>query len=221
VHPRVVGLIAGLALLIVACGSDSAPTPQPRAGLKARLLVAGDLPSGYRQQPDTDADDTDKDDLKDDSGAGQFCPEVAAFEDSYEPDEEAEVNFVKGELSFAGGSFVNQSLGRFDDPSEADQAFDAYTAALRACKAFETGEADGGYKATITAVAFPTLGDETYAARLAGEGQAQGKPVTIAGDFVVVRKGDTMMLVITLGFGALAVPAGELEDIARTAAAKL
>jgi hypothetical protein len=220
--------VAMLALLATGCGggddngSDSSSgsgsgsdTEATTSGdLKAKLLTVGDLGTGYT------VDDSGT--TEDENDPGEFCKDLATLEDKYKSKEEAEVDFNKGQISMEGGAFLMESLERYSSAAEANKVFDEGSAAFKKCKTFELKEDDGStFKGSFAEASFTKVGDETFAARLTGTAGAGGISLPLAGDFVVVRRADVIMLVAALGFGSKKVDAAELETIVKKAEAKV
>lgn len=180
--------------------------------IRAKLLTASDLPTGYVQQPA--ADDADDDE-------SEFCPALDDLGETDEPTEEAEVAFAKEEAGAFGFTTIVHNLGRFESEEAADAAFDEFSLGMQTCQTFDTSDDEGTFKGSFAPLSFPNLGDETFAIHMVGDAESQGITIDLAGDFVVVRQGRTIMLLFTIGFGRGIVPTAELEPIVRKAADKL
>lgn len=182
--------------------------------LKAKLLAVADMPTGYSEEsPEEEKGEEDE--------PSQFCKELQGFEQQHKAPEEAEISFQKGAPSLFGAASLVESLGRFESATRANGAFDAFVKGMQNCKTFEQTDADGTFKGSFSALSFPKLGDDTFAAHLAGSGGSEGFNIDINGDFVAVRKSRVIMLVATITFGAGAIQPAELETVIRKAAAKL
>lgn len=182
--------------------------------LKAKLLTVADMPTGYSEAPpeETEADDDEP---------SEFCKELQEFEEQHKASEEVEVTFQKGTPSLFGGANLVESLGRFESEARANDAFDAFVKGMQNCKTFEQTDEEGTFKGSFSALSFPKLADDTFAAHLSGSGGSEGFNIDIAGDFVAVRESRVILLIATITFGAGAVQPSELETIVRKAVDKL
>lgn len=159
-------------------------TEVPPSSMDSVVVTLQDLPSGWTvSAPDEGLEEDD-----------EICNDQDPF-DAVEPIEEAETNFEQGGF----GPFLSSIAGRYASTDDAQGVLDAFAAAVEQCRAFTEVDDDGTeITYTFTALSFPKLGDDTYAARLSAN-----TPVgPLALDFVFARKGDAVAAIINGGLGA-------------------
>lgn len=234
------GIVVGIAIagvLVAGCGSgggkaktvpnasasSTTGSASASAGVKgpltAKLLTAPDLPTGY--SVDTATTSTTANTST--TNSTQLCKELDSFQTTYKAAERAEATFQKGTPSLLSVAEVIEGLDRYQSSSDATKAFDGFVSAAGKCKSFEQVDSDGS-KTTgqFSSLSFPKLGDDTFAVHYtATEAQQGGLSLSVGGDFVVVRKGDVIMVVASTAFGTGSVPPSELEQIVRSGYKKL
>jgi len=192
---RAIGLALALALVVTACGgSDHKPSAASSASssaspssaatsppsLQSALLTAADLPAGYVVVPASTQG----------AGVSESCP-------GHDPSAEVK-EADKADATFRqpnGGSFVYESVARYDSADAAQRYLAAARDATAACRTSQGSNAN--QQITITPEPFDTLGDETFATRLGGS--SSGLPVS--GEVVFVRSGEYVMAVGNLLVG--------------------
>lgn len=202
---RIAGLIALLAVAVASCSSGGdaperaqtveATTTTTAAGettttegsidqsqLDAALLTIEDVPPGYTEYTDPNADDDSS--FCEGSDPTEEFPEIA----------KAEVQFSQGGET---GPFIFDSVVLFA-PGDAENFMQAVTDALTACQTFTQTDSDGTVlDVTLSPISFPSLGDQTLATNLT----IDDGTLSALGDFVFVRNGDTVTYIATLGVG--------------------
>jgi hypothetical protein len=167
----------------------------------ARLLTVDDLPTGWSEAPELTEDDEE-------SGAAELCADVVG------PDLDvpnAERGFKAGDL----GPFLLHAVAIVDDEAQARDVMSRFTTCI------QDPPAAGGF--TVAPLSFPSLGDETVAARLSLDAQSSeddggGFPATV--DLAMIRQG--RLVTIVAGIGVFeAVDPQVLEGAARVAAERL
>lgn len=200
----------------------AAPTTEPEqvvGDLNARLLTVADMPTGYSEGDPFGDGEEGAEDEEDDS---EFCAEAFSTIEDVEPKQEAERAFKKGEPSLFGAAGIEQSLQEMESRQQAEEIFRQIAPVFEKCREFEETDDDGNtFKGTFSPLSFPKLGDDTYALHMSATGGANGFDITIGGDFVFIRKGKVIDLLFAFSFGSSAIPASELEAIARNSVAKL
>lgn len=168
--------------------------PLNEAQLSAALLTIEDMETGF-------AADTDQDE-----GKEGVCnkPATSTVVPSFA---EAKVVFSKGTF----GPFVQQITASYDASDGAQLYMAEFRKAAGSCTSYVQTDDDGEKTITkITALAFPRLGDDTFALRFSTD-QAKG-------DVVLVRVGNTMTRVSVVG---LAIDSTLTERMGRKAVAKV
>lgn len=156
----------------------------PPSSMDSVVVTLQDLPSGWTVSAPDEEDEEDD----------EICNDQDPF-NAVEPVEEAESNFEQGSF----GPFLSSIAGRYASTDDAQDVLDALAAAVDQCQTFTDVDEDGTeITYTFTALSFPKLGDDTYAARLS----ANSPFGPLALDFVFARKGDTVAAIINGGLGA-------------------
>lgn len=119
---------------------------------------------------------------------------------------EAEVGFQDGESGFIDEKLASGS------GSQVALAWTSFAAATSECRSFTSGSA----RFTLQQLSFPGYGDATYAFAIA----ATESGVSVSGDIVVVRVGNTLVQMITLGVPDIPVALVEQATAAAVAKAK-
>lgn len=202
--------------------SPSALTPEEAAN--AAVLKLDDMPSGWtKDAPDDDASDGEDD--------FEFTGECAILNEDTFPGELASAESDDFEGPESQGASSSASV--FSDEAVAQEGFEALDSAFALCTdqfaaAFQQallGEWEQrGYESTqvdisIQELAFPDLGDESTAYRLAGSMSLEGAPFEFTIDFVIMRAGRMAGGFTYMSF--FTVNSLEEELLAETAAEKM
>jgi hypothetical protein len=167
--------------------------------LNAQLLAVTDLPAGWSSSSAS-------------SGTGGTASCSALNNRPWQTlPQRAEADFQES----ADGPFILEKL----DAGSADQVTQAWTAfgtATSACRSFTSSTSGGTAQYTLSALSFPTYGDATYAFALS----ISESGLSASGDVVVVRKGDTLIQIMTVGLLG-AVPEATVEQATSKAVAKV
>jgi hypothetical protein len=125
----------------------------------------------------------------------------------------ASTEFSKGSF----GPFIEEDLASFASAGTVKDEMNALQAGINACPTIKQKDADGNVTTlTASALSFPSLGDETFAVRLAGEGGGGGLSLPVTVDAVFVRTGQCGVTVAGIGIGA-APDSSQLGHAASTA----
>jgi hypothetical protein len=186
--------------LLVACSSSShkaTPTGQQSATqLKAMALAASDLPFGWAVSPPST-----------DSSVTAPCSAITSDASKALP-AQAETDFQQSE----DGPFLQQILAS----GTAQQVGDTWSAVRNAASSCAAPTAASGSDSTrLSAVAFPSYGDASYALQLT----AVRSGVSYGGDVVVVRAGQVFLEVAVFGVGDM--PASLVKQLVAKAVSKL
>lgn len=186
--------------------------------LKAKLLVASDLPDGFELTDSEERDPADND-AEDDSAP---CAEFNEIDKKYPGEREAEANFQREGADGASAVFVNEQIVRFADEEEAEAAFDLFEEVIDKCGEFSDTDDDGTETSgAFKAAAFPDTGDDTYAATITlSQKASSGEAAELDGNFVAMRTGEYIVLVFELGLGD-ELTDDELEAVAERAVEKV
>jgi len=217
----VIGLVA--ALLLTGCGAKDSAAPKAKASasasrsapapteaqLKSALLTVADLPAGYKVDPSAST--------ADDDGATSDNP---ACTDTFKGFEKAtldkdaphvEAGFTGGE----NGPFLIQSLVGLDG-DEASEEFALFRDSLRKCTTWTETDRDGTKTTnTLAPMAFAKFGDDTESMKLT----LNKLTLTVTANFIVVRVGGTLCVLMHLGVPAVA--AADTEALVRKATEKI
>lgn len=160
--------------------ASSSPSPPSTAGptpdLKVEALMLSDLPTGWT----TDVVS---------SGNNSNAPKCF---------ENVKTSFharTKNEVAFKQGTSlpsIEEDLGYF--PNTAREAFTAGTSVLDGCGQISFTSSGHTFKGQVSAMSFPTLGDQSKAYQVALSTTASGLDVTAGVDVIAVRKASTIML---------------------------
>ncbi len=192
-----------LVLVSAACGDDSdddddtVTTGDPPSDLADVAVQPDELPTGYAPQASGDPSDS----------SDAYC-------DGKDPsaevpsEEEVEVLFLGGEL----GPVVVNIVAEYSDEEEAQAFMVASLAAINDCGSYTD---EGGNEVTLSPEPFPSLGDETFAAR----SRLVGEFGDIELDLIFVRVGDRVPL-LSQG-GSDGVDSELVEELARLVAERL
>lgn len=163
--------------------STTAREAVPASSMDSVVITLQDLPTGWTASPPEAQAPQDE----------EFCEGQDPF-DAVEPVEEAESAFEQG----AFGPFLSSIAGRYASADDAQQVLDALAHAVDQCQTF-TEIDDDGTETTyrFTALSFPNVGDDTYAARMSAT-----TPVgPLALDFAFARQGQAVAGIINGGLG--------------------
>lgn len=210
---RLLALLLVLVALLSACGdSKKSSTPgesskggaRTEAELKALLLTQADVPAGLvieeqAEEEEEEESDEDSDCLTQD--VDDVVPSAA----------EATAEFASED----GIRQVTQELSSYET-GKATQAMAEGRRQLEKCRTFEAAVEESTLKGTLAEATFPNLGDETLGFVL----QATIAGVAVNGEFVVVRKGESVTMLTNLVAGG-AVDRTVTLTLAQKAVAKL
>jgi len=142
------------------------------------------LPAGWTTSAQDDDEEEDDD----------ICDDQDPFNE-VEPVEEAESSFEQGSF----GPFLTSVAGRYTSTDEAQRVIDALADAVDQCQTFTEVDDDGTEMTyTFSALSFPKIADDTFAARLSGT-----TPIgPLAVDFAFARDDDVVVAIINGGLGA-------------------
>lgn len=221
-----------LGLLFSACGSDddqksdsksttteaSEKQDKVEPGFAAKLLVVDDLPPGFAQEGEIEESDGG---IGDDSET--FCDGLTAAQKGHTPAHEAQVSFSLGTEGSPNGLFVLESLGRFDSAAKATAAANALEDGFEDCKTFSNVDDDAGTKmeGSFTSGTLKTAADQSFATRMDASQSDATNSLNFDADFVILRKGNHVILLGLLLTGDAKYPADALQSIADKAVAKL
>jgi hypothetical protein len=155
--------------------------PPAETDLNAVVLQLEEMPTGYAV--DASADD--------ETGDDDICGEDPT--EDVPADEEAKVSFTAGDF----GPFASSIVAQYSDEMTAAEFMDATTGAFENCREFT--DPDDGTAYTFSGLAFPDLGDDTFAIRMTADSDFG----SAAADLVYVRVGDRVMLTGNLAFGSV------------------
>lgn len=206
---------ASVAVLLAGCSSSAkqaqtlpitagSTTPaamqsSPTVNLQGELLTVSALPAGWSSISSPP------------SGNGVASCAPLNSENKNKLPEHAKADFQAGSL----GPFVSEELAA-GSAAQVSTKWAAFATAASECRTFTSPASSGGTdKYTLEALSFPSYGDQTYAFAV-----TVTTPVADAsGDVVVVRKGDTVVEIITIGLTG--VPVATVEQITSAAVAKV
>lgn len=197
-------------------GSDSAP--EADGALKARLLVVGDLPSDFIASSEA----VEVDPEKAPTATSPYCKELDRAETAVLAQRGAKAEFIN-QTGANTGRTISERLGRFGTESKAKASFAAFKNGFESCPSFtdedSASKTTGGFKQTD----FPSVGDQTYVAKLTLSNYDKASKETARGDglAVVVRKGQHVMLVFFVAGGVDPLPTNQIEAIVNAGAAKI
>lgn len=181
--------------------SSSSPaavvSASPAFSLSSELLEVTQLPAGWSATSSSD-----------DSGGATSCSALNNRPWQTLP-ERAEADFQQS----ADGPFLAEKLDA-GSAAQVSQAWTAFGTATSTCRSFTASGGSAQY--TLSALSFPQYGDETYAFALTVTASGE----SAAGDVVVVRKGNTLVQIITVGVGD-GVPISMVEQATSAAVAKV
>lgn len=149
--------------------------PQPDPGdfeVEAALLTLNDMPTGWTQDPEQDADDD-----------ATFC-DVEPLDEAKAIDD-ASANFSAGDF----GPLLSHMVGVFEG-QDAEAAMDSFMDALEGCTEWTDETEDGPVTFRPTALAFPSFGDDTVAVRI----KAESELFDMTLDVVVWRRANAVSL---------------------------
>lgn len=208
-------LFALLALLGAACGDDGDTTgdsssatkggeaaPPTEAELKADLLTQADVPSGMTLQPDEEEEG--------ESTATEGCLEQDV-DDVLPPAAKAAAAFATADTLRS----VQHELRSYEG-DDAEKSMEEGRKLVEKCRTFEEPSDGGSFTGSIKDLAFPALGDDTAAFVI----EAKASGFSVAGHFVVVRKGNVTTSVGNLVVGG-APDQAVTESLVRKAVEKL
>lgn len=158
---------------------DAAPS-----AMGSVVVTLQDLPAGWTTSAQDDDEEEDDD----------ICDDQDPFNE-VEPVEEAESSFEQGSF----GPFLTSLAGRYTSTDEAQRVIDALADAVDQCQTFTEVDDDGTEMTyTFSALSFPKIADDTFAARLSGT-----TPIgPLAVDFAFARDDDVVVAIINGGLGA-------------------
>jgi hypothetical protein len=166
--------------------------------LKAALLTADDLPTGY----------TEKKNAADTNDYGHLCDKAKVSR--IEPARKVSVLFSKGGF----GPFIVEGLGAFRSEARASESLAAARAEAGVCKTFTNMDRNGNPEpGSVLALSFPTLGDESAAFKV--EKATQELP--LSENVVMIRRGAVVVTVVTIGIAGADSKVAKLEPLARKA----
>ena len=198
-------MIGGLA----ACGDDDTSTTTTEASttttttetaesdLSAVVLQIDEVPAGYAG-------------VYTDAGVGAAGDEWCGTDptDEVPEDDGARASFTQE----ASGPELVSDVMEYADDSTAEAFMEAATAAVDGCKNYTVPERG---TVTISALSFPNVGDDTFAARFS----AATTMGSYVGDIVYVRTGNRVMLLVNAGPGG--VDSGVTEELTRLVADRM
>ena len=156
------------------------------------LPTLDDLPSGWITSPPSDDDDTDD---------TSFC-DAPPFEDELDNVPSANVEYQAGDF----GPFLIEAVAYLGE-SDADLFMDQIRTAM-GCDTWTDVDKDGTETVwTFAEMSFADIGDDVFARKLS----ADSGSFPIAGDLVVVREGEFVVIAINIAIGA--VDSSITEDV--------
>jgi hypothetical protein len=191
--------------------ATAAPGPPPTGALRRALLAVGDLPHGYRKDPQSLG-----------GAGGHPVPRCRVVVGSIGDAVDSAV-VGRADTGFEGGDarpLVAESLVSLQR-SDAAAESTRLTRTLAACRTFSFTDSEGArYTYTVEPMAFPSLGDESTAVRVTLTTKGPAYDFTMTGAQVLVRVDRTLATVVTMGLPG-SVPADEFQQTVRTAVQKL
>jgi hypothetical protein len=154
--------------------------PQPDPGdfdVAAALLTLSDMPTGWTQDPEQDADDED----------ATLC-DVEPLEEVQAVDD-ASADFSAGDF----GPLLSHMVGVYED-QDAEAAMDSFMDALEGCTEWTDETEDGPVTFRPTPLAFPSFGDDTVAVRI----RAESELFDMTLDVVVWRRANVVSLITVI-----------------------
>ncbi len=119
-----------------------------------------------------------------------------------------------------GGGFVAQRMSAYPG-AQAQSVIAAVQDLVRTCSGWAHSEKGITTSYTLAPLEFPSVGDETVAARLNASFSFRQKPVTLTTDFVMLREGNVVVYLSRTAAVGQQPPAGQLAALAQTAAGRL